>query len=161
MEEARSKRWRGVLANERPVIRRLIAVIFSLLVISMVAAQLSFFPIGNTHVIMLLAPIALASLLLGKWQGLFVGTIACAADDPRPLRVHLTWRSDPNTVVIEIGDDGVPFNQLEREDPVAPGSIEEAKIGGLGLLMTKKLMDDIEYVREGIANVTIITKSWE
>ena len=67
MEEARSKRWRGVLANERPVIRRLIAVIFSLLVISMVAAQLSFFPIGNTHVIMLLVPIALASLLLGKW----------------------------------------------------------------------------------------------
>ncbi len=57
--------------------------------------------------------------------------------------------------------DGVPFNPLEREDPVAPGSIEEAKIGGLGLLMTKKLMDDIEYVREGIANVTIITKSWE
>ena len=25
----------------------------------------------------------------------------------------------------------------------------------------KKLMDDIEYVREGIANVTIITKHWE
>lgn len=82
-------------------------------------------------------------------------------NDPRPLRVHLTWRSDPNTVVIEIGGDGVPFNPLEREDSVAPGSIEEAKIGGLGLLMTKKLMDDIEYVREGIANVTIITKHWE
>ena len=55
----------------------------------------------------------------------------------------------------------MPFNQLEREDPVAHGSIEEAKIGGLGLLMIKKLMDDIEYVREGIANVTIIAKSWE
>ena len=40
MEEAKPKRFRGVLANERPVIRRLIAVIFCLLVISMVAAQL-------------------------------------------------------------------------------------------------------------------------
>ena len=82
-------------------------------------------------------------------------------DDPRPLRVHYTWQTDPNAVVIEIGDDGMPFNPLEHEDPEKPESIEEAKIGGLGLFMTKKLMDEIEYVREGIANVTIITKRWE
>jgi len=82
-------------------------------------------------------------------------------ENPGPLRVHFTWQSQTNTIVIEIGDDGVPFNPLEKDDPDRPGTIEEAKIGGLGLLMTKKLMDDIEYVREGIANVTIITKHWE
>lgn len=81
-------------------------------------------------------------------------------DDPRPLRVHFTWRTDPNAIVIEVGDDGAPFNPLLRDDPERPGSVEEAKVGGLGLLMTKKLMDEVEYVREGIANVTIITKCW-
>ena len=83
-----------------------------------------------------------------------------APDAPGPLRIHFTHRSDPSAVVIEIGDDGVPFNPLAREDPELPESIEEAKIGGLGLFMTKNMMDEIEYVREGITNVTIITKRW-
>ena len=77
------------------------------------------------------------------------------------LRVHFTWRTKPNAIVIEVGDDGVPFNPLKHDDPERPESIETAKVGGLGLFMTKKLMDEIEYVREGIANVTIITKRWE
>ena len=81
-------------------------------------------------------------------------------DNPGPLRVHFTWTDDPCAIVIEIGDDGVPFNPLAHEDPERPENIEEAKIGGLGLFMTKELMDDIEYVREGIANVTVITKRW-
>ena len=84
-----------------------------------------------------------------------------AADDPRPLRIHFTHQTDPHSIVVEVGDDGVPFNPLAHEDPDRPKSIEEARIGGLGLVMTKKFMDDIEYVREGIANVTIITKRWE
>jgi len=84
-----------------------------------------------------------------------------APDDPRPLRVHFTWRIRPNAIVIEVGDDGAPFNPLTQSDPERPGSVEEANIGGLGLLMTKRLMDEVEYVREGIANVTIITKRWE
>ena len=50
---------------------------------------------------------------------------------------------------------------LTYKKELRPESIEEAKIGGLGLFMTKKLMDEIEYVREGIVNVTIITKRWE
>lgn len=84
-----------------------------------------------------------------------------APDESKPLRVHFTWCTQPNAIVIEIGDDGIPFNPLEHEDPEQPESIEVAKIGGLGLYMTKKLMDEIEYVREGIANVTIVTKRWE
>ena len=82
-------------------------------------------------------------------------------DNLGPLRVHFTWRTKPNAIVIEVGDDGVPFNPLKHDDPERPESIETAKVGGLGLFMTKKLMDEIEYVREGIANVTIITKRWE
>ena len=80
---------------------------------------------------------------------------------PNPLRVHFTWTHQPNTIVIEIADDGKPFNPLAREDPERPDSIEEAKVGGLGLFMVKQLMDEVEYVREGITNVTIITKHWD
>jgi anti-sigma regulatory factor (Ser/Thr protein kinase) len=37
----------------------------------------------------------------------------------------------------------------------------EAEVGGLGLRMTRKLMDEMEYVREGKANVTVVTKRWD
>ncbi len=81
-------------------------------------------------------------------------------DEPGFLRIHFTWQQ-PNVIIIEITDDGIPFNPLEKPDPERPKSIEETKVGGLGVLMTKKLMDKVEYVREGITNVTIITKRWE
>ena len=44
---------------------------------------------------------------------------------------------------------------------LAAHEVGESAICGLGLLMTKKLMDEVEYAREGIANVTIVTKCWE
>jgi sigma-B regulation protein RsbU (phosphoserine phosphatase) len=84
-----------------------------------------------------------------------------APDDPGPLYVHVTLQTQPNAAVVEISDEGVAFDPLGRDDPERPGSVEEAKIGGLGLLMTKKLMDEIEYVREGLTNTTTITKRWE
>ena len=80
MQMASSKRWRGMLANEQAMVRRIIAAILSVLVVAMAAAQQSFFPVGNAHVILLLVPVALASLLLGKWQGCAVGAIAGAAE---------------------------------------------------------------------------------
>ena len=75
--------------------------------------------------------------------------------------MHITLQTQPNAAVVEISDKGVPFNPLDREDPERPESIDEAKIGGLGLFMTKKLMDKVEYVREGMTNTTTITKRWE
>ena len=81
--------------------------------------------------------------------------------DPGLLHMHITLQTQPNAAVVEISDKGVPFNPLDREDPERPESIDEAKIGGLGLFMTKKLMDKVEYVREGMTNTTTITKSWE
>ena len=83
------------------------------------------------------------------------------ADEPKPLRIHFTSSNHPNAIVIEVADDGEPFNPLERDDPERPASITEAEIGGLGLHMTRKLMDEMEYVREGKANVTVITKRWD
>ena len=81
-----------------------------------------------------------------------------APENPRPLRIHFTHRTNPDAIVIEVGDDGVPFNPFAHEDPERPDSIENAKIGGLGLVMTKKFMDKVEYLREGITNTTTITK---
>ena len=42
-------------------------------------------------------------------------------------------------------DSGKPFNPLEKDDPDITLSAEERNIGGLGIFLTKKFMDSVEY----------------
>jgi len=42
-------------------------------------------------------------------------------------------------------DRGKPFNPLAKPDPDLTLSAEERKIGGLGIFLTKKFMDSVEY----------------
>ena len=51
----------------------------------------------------------------------------------------------PRAVTISFIDEGRPFNPLEREDPDVSLSARERKIGGLGIFMVKKSMDDVRY----------------
>ena len=49
------------------------------------------------------------------------------------------------TLVIEFIDNGIEFNPLLRKDPQIPKTIDEAKVGGLGIYFTKKLADECYY----------------
>lgn len=69
---------------------------------------------------------------------------------------------DENTkAIISVIDSGVPFNPLEKEDPDITLSADERQIGGLGIFMVKKTMDEIFYSYEGGKNTLIMEKSWE
>jgi anti-sigma regulatory factor (Ser/Thr protein kinase) len=68
--------------------------------------------------------------------------------------------SHPRGIVIALVDKGWPFDPLTRKDPTKPTSIQEAKIGGLGIFMTKKSVDDIAYMRAGDKNVVVFGKMW-
>lgn len=46
---------------------------------------------------------------------------------------------------IEFADAGKPFDPLARPDPDLTLSAEEREIGGLGIFLTKKFMDSVEY----------------
>lgn len=61
-------------------------------------------------------------------------------------------------VTIEFRDRGSPFNPLIKEDPDTTLSAEERKIGGLGIFMVKKSMDDISYRYEYGQNILRISK---
>ena len=56
------------------------------------------------------------------------------------------------TVVFK--DRGKPFNPLAKADPDLTLSAEERNIGGLGIFLTKKFMDSVEY--EFIDNMNIL-----
>ncbi len=61
-------------------------------------------------------------------------------------------------LTIVFKDSGKEFNPLEREDPDLTLSAEERSIGGLGIFLTKKFMDSVDYEFVDGKNVLKITK---
>ena len=52
----------------------------------------------------------------------------------------------------------LPFDPLKNPDPDVTLSAEERAIGGLGIFMVKKTMDEMVYERKGNENVLRISK---
>ena len=65
---------------------------------------------------------------------------------------------DPVTVTITFLDRGVPYDPLAKEDPDVTLSAEERGIGGLGIFMTKKAMDEIFYEYKDGQNILTLKK---
>ena len=51
----------------------------------------------------------------------------------------------PKAVFLTFTDNGIPYNPLDTEDPDITLSSEERKIGGLGIYLVKKNMDEMKY----------------
>ncbi len=82
------------------------------------------------------------------------------AEEPGKVQVSYVYNGNPSSIAIELRDWGVPFDPMTRKDPTKPANIQEAKIGGLGIFMTKKSVDDMSYLRDGDSNVVAFSKSW-
>ena len=55
-------------------------------------------------------------------------------------------------------DAGIPFNPLEKDDPDITLAADERKIGGLGIFMVKKNMDEVDYKYVNNKNVFTMKK---
>lgn len=65
---------------------------------------------------------------------------------------------DPLQVIITFIDQGVPYDPLQKEDPDVTLSAEDRQIGGLGIFMVKKSMDDVKYEYADGKNILTISK---
>lgn len=65
---------------------------------------------------------------------------------------------EPLSVVITFIDGGIPYDPLAAADPDTSLPVEERTIGGLGIFMVKKSMDEITYRYEGGKNILSIRK---
>lgn len=66
--------------------------------------------------------------------------------------------TDPPTVTIRFTDQGHPFNPLEKPDADTTRKAEEREPGGLGILLVKRIMDQVEYTYENGKNILTIKK---
>lgn len=74
------------------------------------------------------------------------------------VTVRVEVQEAPRAVEITFIDAGVPFNPLAQEDPDIGLPTKERKIGGLGIFIVKKSMDDVRYAHIDGCNVTTIRK---
>lgn len=90
------------------------------------------------------------------------GNIANYAYNPEvgPATIQVEVTEDPLCVIITFLDQGKPYDPLKHEDPDVTLSLDEREIGGLGIFMVKKTMDDVKYEYVDGKNILTIRKNW-
>ena len=74
------------------------------------------------------------------------------------VEIALESSVEPHFVKIRFADSGTPYNPLSNPPPDTSLSAEERQIGGLGIFMVKKTMDEMEYEYRGGQNILAIRK---
>ena len=68
-----------------------------------------------------------------------------------------TWK-DEDRVILEIRDNGIPFDPRQTKQPDIDQIMKSGKKGGLGVFLTRKLMDGFTYERVDDQNILTIYK---
>lgn len=79
-------------------------------------------------------------------------------DSDGPVTVKVSEIEEPRSVCVTFIDEGMPYNPLTKDDPNVHLSAEDREIGGLGIYMVKKTMDDMQYRYENECNILTLIK---
>lgn len=80
------------------------------------------------------------------------------SDKTGKVTVSVDTVDKPMKVWLTFTDEGVPYNPLAKEDPDITLSVEERKLGGLGIYMVKKMMDEFRYEYKDGKNIVTVCK---
>ncbi len=72
--------------------------------------------------------------------------------------VRIEKQENPAAAVLTFADTGVPYDPTGREEPDLTLSAEEREIGGLGIVLVRKMMDEISYEYRDGKNVLTLKK---
>jgi serine/threonine-protein kinase RsbW len=89
---------------------------------------------------------------------LFTNIVTYGFPDNDEHEITITITCDRHMLALQIEDDGVPFNPLKVPEPDVHCGMQAAKVGGLGIHLIKKLMDDFAYKRSDGKNILILKK---
>ena len=76
-----------------------------------------------------------------------------------PGAIELTLQPRPKeSLEMVFADWGIPFDPLSMPEPNVCACLEERKIGGLGVFLLRKIMDEVRYKREDGRNILTVIK---
>ena len=92
-------------------------------------------------------------------EEMFINVASYAYEDKKgDVIIRLEEEKDPSGISIVLVDEGMPYDPLAKADPDVTASADQRQIGGLGIFLVKKNMDNISYKRDGDRNVFRMTK---
>lgn len=74
------------------------------------------------------------------------------------VKFDITFDKETRNATFRMADKGVPFDPLKKPEPDITLSAEEREIGGLGIFITKKTMDQVNYAYENGENILTMIK---
>ena len=89
---------------------------------------------------------------------LFTNIITYGFDDGIEHQIKFSLAKEQETLVVQVEDDGKPFNPLEATGPEVSQDLDSIDIGGLGIHLVKKMMDAIDYQRVEGKNRLVLKK---
>ena len=72
------------------------------------------------------------------------------------IRVEIS--EEPAEAAVIFTDSGIPYNPLSRTDPDVTLPADQRQIGGLGIFLTRKTMDDVSYEYRDGRNILTMKK---
>jgi len=91
-------------------------------------------------------------------EELITNVISHGHDDELEHEISIEVDVVERDLKIAIRDDGRPFDPLEAEQPDIDQPLHKRKIGGLGLLLVRNLVDELSYERVDGMNLTTLLK---
>ena len=92
-------------------------------------------------------------------EELFTNIVSYGYDDDKDHWVNVTLSCENETMIIQIEDDGIPFNPLDFEKPDLQCPLGDREIGGLGIHLVRHYTKDCVYERRRNKNVLILKKT--
>lgn len=74
-------------------------------------------------------------------------------EDNRTHEILVRLEIEAGALLVEVFDDGHPFNPLQRPEVDTTVPLDEKPIGGLGVHLMRRFMDELDYRREDGKNV--------
>ena len=75
-----------------------------------------------------------------------------------PIAVRVSVTQTGQEVEIVLHDNGAPFDPSGFAEPDLTSCAEDRPVGGLGLFLTSKMMDEVHYQRLGDHNAVVLRK---
>ena len=92
------------------------------------------------------------------FEEVVANVVGHGAPDGHALEVRFALEIRADSIILTFDDNGVPFDPRGRADPPPQKSLDEARIGGYGLMLVRHAASSLDYLRTNEGHNRLIVR---